>query len=223
MTRSLQAIAVMALTSGLLAPVGAPLAAQGGVAVAGFETDGSVGLTRSDYDAMGRALTVLLSEELGRVSQVRVFDLQFQGTARMGRIDISRARAAATQAGAKYLIVGTMLDQYGDLRVEARLLDAATGDPVAVIRAAPAHGKREQLAESVDDLATGLGGRSELGGSKGAPALRAIPVDALVSFGQGLRFEEAGDRAKAVESYRAALKLAPGLTAVTTALRRAGG
>ena len=87
----------------------------------------------------------------------------------MGRIDVAKARAAATQAGAKYLIVGTLLDQYGDLRVEARLLNAATGDPVAVVRADKGHTKREDVVEAATDLAIALGGHAELGGARKAP------------------------------------------------------
>lgn len=223
MTRFTQLAVVTALALLATGRSAGQVTAPPGVAVAGFETDGSVGLTRADYDAMGRAMTALLSSELGARSRATVFDIRMAGGARLGRIDLAKARAAATQAGAKYLIVGTILDQYGDLRVEARLINAANGDPIAVIRAEPGHGKREQLGESLNDLATGLGGRTELGGIKAAPVRATIPVDALVSFGQGLRFEEAGDKAKAADSYRAALKLAPGLSEATAALRRVGG
>jgi TolB-like protein len=200
-----------------------PAAVPAQVAVAGFETDGSVGLTRADYDAMGRAMTALLRSELGLRAGAPVVEIPSAGATRMGRIDLAKARASATQAGAKYLIVGTLLDQYGDLRVEARLVNAATGDPIAVVRAQPSHAKREQLSESLGDLVNGLGSRSELGGAKPGPVRASVPVDALVNFGQGLRYEEAGDKLKAADSYRAALKLAPGLTEVTTALRRVGG
>ncbi len=142
---------------------------------------------------------------------------------RMGRIDVTKARAAATQLGAKYLIVGTILDQYGDLRVEARLLGAATGDPVAVIRADKGHTEREELIESITDLAIGFGGRAELGGARTAPERGKISIEAMVSFGQGVRFEEAGDRSKAAAAYRAALQRSPALTEAAAALRRVGG
>ncbi len=58
MKKVTQLIAAIALASAPLAPVVAPAAAQGGVAIAGFETDGSVGLSREDYDAIARAATV---------------------------------------------------------------------------------------------------------------------------------------------------------------------
>ena len=223
MKKFTQVTAVIALASVVLASGWSPAAAQGGVAVAGFETDGSVGLPRADYDAMGRAMTVLLATELGSHTGAAVVDIRAASGIRMGRIDVTRARAAATQAGAKYLVVGTILDQYGDLRVEARLLNAATGDPVAVVRADKGHTKREHLAESATDLAIGLGGRAELGGARKAPERGGISVEAMVSFGQGLRSEEASDRDKAAESYRAALRLSPALTEAAAALRRVGG
>ena len=223
MMKSTQLTAAIALASVTLAMVWAPVSAQGGVAIAGFETDGSVGLPRADYDAMGRAMTVLLGTEIGSRTGATIVDIRAPGGVRMGRIDVSKARAAAAQAGAKYLIVGTILDQYGDLRVEARVLNAATGDPVTVVRADKGHTKRENLAESATDLAIGLGARAELGGARKAPERSAISVEAMVSFGQGLRLEEAGDRSKAAGSFRAALKLSPGLTEAAAALRRVGG
>ncbi len=223
MPKFFQTVVVAGLASITLAGSPATAASQAVVGIAGFETDGSVGLPRADYDAIARALSVMLGNEISSHSDARVVPLAASGSARRGRVDISAARAAATQAGAKYLVVGTLLDQYGDLRVEARLLNAATGDAVAVIRADAGHTKREQLAESVSDLAIGLGTRSELGGSRKAADRGTTPVEAIVSLGQGLRYEEAGDRAKAADAYRAAIKQAPTLSEASAALRRVGG
>jgi hypothetical protein len=223
MTKFTQLAAAIALAVALPVPGARPLAAQGGVAIAGFETDGSVGLAREDYDAIGRAATVLLATELRSHTAATVVGIPTPGGMRMGRIDVTKARAEATQAGAKYLIVGTILDQYGDLRVEARLLNAATGDPVAVVRAAKEHSEREALIAAITDLAIGFGTRGELGDARKAPARSAIPIEAMVTFGQGLRFEESGDRGKAAGAYRTALNLAPGLTEAAAALRRVGG
>ena len=223
MTRLTQLHATIVLGSAAIAPFWSPVAAQGSVAIAGFETDGSVGLPRANYDAMGRAMSVLLATEIRSHTGATTVDIRTPGGVRMGRIDVAKARAAATQAGAKYLIVGTILDQYGDLRVEARLLNAASGDPVAVVRADKGHTKREDLVEAATDLAIALSGHAELGGARKAPERRGISVEAMVSFGEGLRFEGEGDRGKAAESYRAALKLSPGLIEAATALRRVGG
>lgn len=212
---------VVALALALSLPAAA--AAQSGVSVAGFETDGSVGLSRDDYDALGRALSVLLTAEVGgRGATASVVPLRNAG-GRAGRLDMTAARAAASRAGTKVLVVGTLLDQYGDIHVEARIIDATTGDPIAIVRGDPSLAKREQLAEAVADLANRLAQQPAVGGRAAAGTRAGVPVDALVQFGRGLRFEEAGDRAKAAEAYRAALKGAPGLAEATAALKRVGG
>ena len=214
-----QAVAVLALT--LLAPGSALLAQTGGkLSVAGFETDGSVGLSRDDYDALGRALSALLSAQVGGPAVLVVKPV---AGLRSGRVDVGAARAAATKAGAKILVVGTLLDQYGDIHLEARILDAATGEPIAVVRGNPSLAKREQLAEAIGDLADRIAQQPAVGGSRGNSTRSGIPVTALVLFGKGLRFEEAGDSAKAAEAYRNALKAAPALSEAATALRRVGG
>lgn len=214
-----QAVAILALT--LLAPGSALRAQTGGkLSVAGFETDGSVGLSRDDYDALGRALSALLSAQVGGPAALVVKPV---AGLRPGRVDVGAARAAATKAGAKILVVGTLLDQYGDIHLEARVLDAATGEPIAVVRGNPSLAKREQLAEAIADLADRIAQQPAVGGSRGNGTRSGIPVTALVLFGKGLRFEEAGDSAKAAEAYRNALKAAPALSEAAAALRRVGG
>jgi hypothetical protein len=216
---------VAALILGLILPASS-MAAQGvaTVAIAGFETDGSVGLSRDEYDAVGRALTALLSAELGSrgTATTPIAAKPVAGT-RSGRVDVGAARAAANSAGATVLVVGTLLDQYGDIHIEARVLNAKLGEPIAVVRSSPSYAKREQLAQAIADLADRIAQLPAVGGRAGPPLLGAVPVAALVLFGNALRFESAGDTAKAAEAYSGALKLAPGLNAATTSLKRVGG
>lgn len=216
---------VAALILGLVLPA-SPMAAQGAarVAVAGFETDGSVGMSRDEYDAVGRALTALVSAELGsRGTATTAIVSKPVAGARSGRVDVGAARTAANAAGATVLVVGTLLDQYGDIHIEARLLNAKSAEPIAVVRSGPSYAKREQLAEAIADLADRIAQLPAVGGRAGPALVGAVPVAALVLFGNALRFESVGDSAKAAEAYRGALKLAPGLNAVTTTLKRAGG
>ncbi len=207
-----------------LALTGIPAAilrAQGGaVTVGGFDTEGSVGLSRDEYDALGRALTALLSAEVRGQAGAQVVPIR-PASAKPGTVDVGAARTAASAAGAKLLVVGSLLDQYGDIHVEARMINAATGEPIAVVRGDPKLGKREQLAQAIADLADRL---SQQQGGSGRSANRAsVPVEALVHFGRGLRFEDGGDRAKAAESFRAAMRSAPGFSEASAALQRVGG
>ncbi len=209
-----QTILALALTT---APAG--LVAQTGVAVGGFETDGSVGLTRAEYQALGRAMSALLSARLGQPAQATVVPL----ASRPGRLDMTAARNAATQAGATVLVVGSLLDQYGDIQLEARIINAATGEPIGVVRGDPKLVRREQLAEAIAALAAKLAAEPRVGATATAGPAGGIPVTALVKFGQGLEAEAAGDRAKAAEAYRAAVAAAPGFSEASTALQRVGG
>lgn len=212
-----QTVVALAFATAPARPVGAQ------VTVAGFETEGSVGLSRDDYDALGRALSALLTAEVGGRSTARLVPIRAVAGSKAGEVDVGAARTAATQGGAKVLVVGSLLDQYGDIHVEARMIDAATGEPIAVIRGDPKLAKREQLAQAIADLADRLAEQPGVGGHRTGPARAGVPVDALVSYGKGLRYEDAGDRAKAAEAYRAALRGAPGFSEAGAALRRVGG
>lgn len=216
-----QLVAVLALG---LTPIGLAMAQSGAtVAVGGFETDGSVGLTREQYTSLGRALGALLAADLGGRAEAKVVPLNAAPMNR-GRVDVGAARQAATAAGGRLLVVGSLLDQYGDVHMEARIVNAATGEPVAVIRGDPALASREQLGEAIAALAERLAQQPGVGVRRGdAPTRRGVSVDALVQFGRGLGLEAAGDRAKAAEAYRAALVAAPGLSEAAAALARVGG
>jgi hypothetical protein len=213
-----QTLAALALASATVSRI---VAAQG-VSVGGFETHGSVGLDRGDYQALGLALSTLLSERLDERGAAGVVPATAAAGSRPGRVDLGAARAAAASAGAKLLVVGSLLDQYGDIQVEARLIDAATGKPIAVVRADPALVKREQLAEAIASLANQLTEQPGVGG-RPSTADGGIPVSALVEFGKGLEAEAAGDRAAAQAAFRAAVRAAPGFRSAATALQRVGG
>lgn len=202
------------------------MAAQTGqsLAVGSFETDGSVGMDRDAYMALGRALGHVLTTELqGRLDRP-IVALAFTASSRPGRIDVAAARQAAAAAGAGFVLVGSLLDQYGDIHVEARIINAATGDPVAVVRGDATLASRAQLGEAMGALADSVAGQAGFTRRAGATAARRVlSAEALVQFGRGLGFEQAGDRAKAAEAFRAAVRAAPGLSEASAALARVGG
>ena len=112
----------------MLAVAVSPLSAQQPrVAVAPFETEGSVGMPREDFDALGRALGAILTTEMAERRGGAASAIAAPAAGRGGRIDLAVARDRATKAGGTLLVIGTLLDQYGDINVEARVIDAATG------------------------------------------------------------------------------------------------
>lgn len=210
-----QALVVAALA--LAAP---GLAAQGAVAVVGFETEGSVGLRRDDYPALGMALAATLASAL-EARRARVVVLAPIAPDRTGHLDLAEARRQASRAGATLVAVGQLIDQYGDIHLELRLVDAATGEPVAVVPGDEAHHNRDALGLAVGAIANLLTRREAIGGTEVTPV--GVPLEALLQFGRGLRSEADGEGAQALEFYRKALELAPGFSAPATARRRAGG
>lgn len=220
--RSTDALGIALLAIMLARPISAQ-GTRGSVSVGGFETDGSVGMTRAEYEALSRALGALLSAEVGSRTAADVIPIQVTAGGRSGRVDVGGARAAATKAGAKLLVVGSLLDQYGDIHLEVRVIDATSGTAVAVVRSDPKLSKREQLAEAVADVAGKLGTQPGVGGSRAAAVRSGVSVEALVHFGRGLGLEESGDKVKAAEAYRAAVKSAPAFTEAAQALQRVGG
>lgn len=222
MLESRQLIVMLALAISPIAAVSAQ--DRGAVAVGGFDTDGSVGLTREEYTSLGRALGALLAADLGGQAQARVLPITGTTGNRPGRVDLGAAREAATAAGGQLLVVGSLLDQYGDVHVEARIIHAATGEPVAVIRGDPALSSREQLGEAIAALAARLTEEPAVGSrGGGTPARRGVSVAALVQYGHGLGFEAAGQRTEAAAAYRAAVRAAPGFSEAQAALARVGG
>ncbi|MEI2720978.1 MAG: hypothetical protein V9E87_12735 [Gemmatimonadales bacterium] len=208
----------------ILAVAISPLSAQQPrVAVAPFETEGSVGMSREDFDALGRALGAILTTEMAERRGGAASAIGAPTAGRTGRLDLAAARDRATKAGGTLLIIGTLLDQYGDINVEARVLDAATGASVAVVRGDPTLATREQLGEAVAELALRLSKEKAVGGVPEARWRRTLSAAALVQFGRGLRFEEAGDKGQAATAYKAAVAAAPTLTEAKAALTRVGG
>lgn len=216
-----QLVAVLAL--GSLPLAGATAQAGQALAVGSFETDGSVGMDRDAYTALGRALGQLLATELQARLERPVVALKLTAATRPGRIDVAAARQAGIAGGAGFLLVGSLLDQYGDIHVEARIINAATGDPVAVVRGDPTLASRAQLGEAMGALADSVAAHAGFTRRAGAStARRSLSAEALVQYGRGIGFEEAGDRTKAAEAYRAAVRAAPRLSEASAALARVG-
>lgn len=213
--RQLVALLVLAAT---------PAAAQQRpTAVTPFETEGSVGLSRDEYDALSRALGAVLATELDERREGAVSSLVLAAGGRAGRVDMASARERAGAAKASILVVATLLDQYGDIHLEARVLDAGTGASLLVVRGDSTMNTRERIGEAVADLAGRLVKDPIVGGAPEARWRRTLSVAALMHFGRGLRFEQAGNAGEAASAYRAALAAAPTLIEAKAALTRVGG
>jgi TolB-like protein len=182
-------------------------------------------LTGEDADAVGRGLASMITTELADRPVVNVVDrqqieqlIQTRQLALSGRMDESRAVELAQVLGADYLVIGTVALEPERVRIDLRLLDAASG---TVERSSRQQGQRDAMLDLVtaltDDFLDGL----EL------PARVADapdpPVEAVLAYSRGLAYEEQGLEGRAAEMYRRALELFPRHEAAAAALERVEG
>jgi hypothetical protein len=134
------------------------------------------------------------------------------------RLDAAAAQRIGGLVGARYVVLGNFIDAYGRIRVNARLVDASSGQFLkAVSNDDPKLQTRDQLHRAVQAVAQKI--LAELG--LPAPAASpALPTPAVLDFSRGLAAEEAGDRTAAAQHFQAALDAVPGFVAAKEAAAR---
>ncbi len=183
-------------------------------------------LTGEDADAVGRGLASMITTELADRPVVKVVDrqqieqlIQTRQLALSGRMDESRAVELARVLGADYLVIGTVALEPERVRIDLRLLDAASG---TVEKASRQQGRRDAMLDLVtaltDDFLDGIELPARVAGHVAEP-----PVEAILAYSRGLAYEEQGLEGRAAEMYRRALELFPRHEAAAAALERVEG
>ncbi len=223
MTRHYWGFAVLSLLS---VPATALAQTAATIAVVPFENGGSYGRAKEEYDGLRRGIAGLLGSELGRgaitvVARERTQRLvDDQGAAVGDRIDAQTAARIGRSAGARYVIVGTFIDLYGDFRLDARIVDTSTNEIVRVVKSDPKLSDRTQLFRIVQSVAQRISEGLNLGGASASQ--RNIPTEAVMWYGKALLYQDRGDRKRAADSYGEALKAFPGFAEAEDGLKRAG-
>jgi TolB-like protein len=184
-----------------------------------FENTGSYGQDKEAFEALEVGLPEILAATLAAHPAVRVVDrsrlrptLAQQKLGGARRLDAASATEVAKAAGARYAITGSFADFYGKFRINARVVDAQSGQILKVVsNDDPKLQDRAQLAAIVQAVAERIVAALELAPYPPdiAGRQRALPSEALTEFSRGLLYEERGDRAKAADAYRRALTAAP--------------
>jgi TolB-like protein len=211
-----------------------PLAAQGGgarFAVLPFENTGSYGQDREVFEGMELGLPALLASALDRHPAADAVPrgalLEVMGKQSLGpsqRVDAATAAQVGSAAGARFTVTGSFADFYGKLRVNARLVDAKTGEIVKVVsNEDPKLQDRAQLAAIIQAVAGRLVAAAGLQPYPSGSAVPGIPAEAISAYGLGLLYESRQDRAKATEFYRSALTAFPGFQEAAAGLERVRG
>jgi TolB-like protein len=214
--------------------VARPAMAQGGnvrFAVLPFENTGSYGQDKEVFDALELGLAAVIARAIDGhpgadvVQRTRLDEV-------MRKLDLGPAQrvdaASAAQVGkgtrARYTITGSFADFYGKFRINARLVNAESGEIVKVVsNDDPKLQDRTQLAAIAQTVGEKVTSAAGLAPYPAGSAPAAIPTDAITAYSRGLLHESRGERAKASEFYQSALTAFPGFEEAAAGLKRVRG
>jgi TolB-like protein len=208
-----------------------PLQAQDAgksLAVLPFENTGSYGQDKEVSDALQLGIPAMLASELAAHPGLRITDLgrvrqelAAQHLGPDGRIDAATAGQVGKAVGARYSVTGSFADFYGKFRINARVVDAETGQIVKVVSndepKLQDRGRLGLIIRTVSEkivAATGLPPAAASGGG------RDVPIEALTQYSRGLLYETRGDKSKAADAYQQALSTYPEYPEAREGLRR---
>jgi TolB-like protein len=216
-----------------LSSMGASLHAQEpdrrpGIAVMPFNSGGSIGPNREDMTALGVGVQQMLITELSQNPALRIIErgalqqvLQEQDLVTAERVDAATAAQLGRLVGARYMVLGGFTDIYGQMRMDARIVDVETGE---VLRTEQVQNRRERFYPMLVELAAALTRGADLPplAARGERDRRArrIPPEAAALYSHALRHQDAGETDRAVELYQRLVREFPQLTEAREALRQ---
>ena len=201
-----------------------------GFAVFPFENGGSYGQDKEIFRALELGIPATLSAALAAHPGATAADpgrvrlaASSQGLVPGHPVDAATASQIAKVTGARYAVTGSFADFYGKFRINARLVDAQSGQIVKVVsNDDPALQARARLAAIIQSVSGKLAATTGLPPFSADATARAgaIPTEALNQFSLGLLWESQGDRTKAAEAFRRALAAYPDYVQAREALQR---
>jgi TolB-like protein len=217
----------LALTA-MMPAVGDAQDTRPGIAVMPFQNGGSYGRDKEDFDALQVGIPAMVMSVLSNNPAARVVDrsdinriLSEQNLATDGRVDASTAARVGRLIGARYMIMGTFIDHYGKMRIDARIVDVETSEILKVVQSGPK--EREKLFDMISELSTAIMTNTKLPPlpvQQAQAEPRRIPTEALTYYSRALLYEDRGDNAKAVDYYNRALTVFPSYSEASEGLRR---
>lgn len=213
----------------LVALLAVPAGAQDtrpGIAVMPFDNGGSFGRDAEDFDAMRVGLPQMLVTELLRNPNARVVDrfalkriLEEQDLGASGRVDPETAARVGRLVGARYMVLGSFIDFYGDVRVDTRIVDVETSE---VIKAQAVRDERAKLFDIVTQVADKIMQDVNLPplSSSARQSRQAPPEEALNYYMRGLLAADIGNEVKARELFSLAMDVFPDYTEAEEELKQ---
>lgn len=204
----LAALASLALVPSAAAGQDAP-DTRPGIAVMRFENAGSHGdeAEAENFQALEVGLQEMLITELSQNTAMRLVErgdlqalLREQELATEGRVDASTAAAIGRLVGARYMVMGSFVDIFQQVRMDARVVDVETGE---LLQARGVQNRREEIFSLVVELASAITQGLELPPLDAAVAEerreREIPAEAVTLYSRALVYQDLGRTAQARE------------------------
>jgi TolB-like protein len=222
---------VAALIGSTCIPIPAPAQQRDtrpGVAVLPFASGITLGPDKEDLESLEVGVQQLLLTELSQSTALRIVErstlkqiLDEQQLAVDGRVDPQTAARVGKLVGARYMIVGSFADVYGEFRLDGRIVDVQTGE---VIKAREVRAKREKIYGTIVDLASRVMAGANLPplpeAVRESRLKREIPSEAVTLFSRAQVFQDHGRADKAIELYRLISQKFPAMTEAREALRQ---
>ena len=229
----------LALALGLATSVSALGAQQGtddrrpGVAVLRFDNGGSHGqqAEEGDFEALEVGLQQMLLTELSQSSDLRIIErgrlndlLKEQDLAAEGRTDQASAAQIGKLVGARYVVLGSFTDLFGQFRMDARVVDVETSE---VLKSESVRDRREKIYDLLVDLSTKIIGDIHLPPlperTQESRKSRNIPPEAITLFSRAQVYEDGGQKDRAIELYRRLTNEFPDMVQAKQALEQLTG
>lgn len=199
-----------------------------GIAVLPFDNGGSYGQDKENFDALQKGIAGMLISELATNPGARVVEreevqriIEEQNLGTSGRVDPQTAARIGKLVGARYMVMGTFIDFYGDFRVDVRLVSVETSE---IVKTESERAQRDHLFDIIRNVAGKLMRGANL------PPLprqaseerqsRQVPTEALTYYSRALLYQDRGQKERAVEMYNRALSVFPEYAEAKEGLQR---
>ncbi|HXM39373.1 MAG TPA: CsgG/HfaB family protein [Gemmatimonadales bacterium] len=227
--RARAVVAVLSLMPVFLAAQQRGQDTRPGIAVLPFSNGGSYGQGKEDFEALERGIAAMMISELAANPAARVVEreaiqrlLEEQNLGAQGRVDPQTAARIGKLVGARYVVLGTFIDFYGDFRVDVRLVNTETSE---IVKTESERMQRDHLFDIIRTISARLMKDANL------PPLqrqasdqrmgRQIPTEALTYYSRALLYQDRGQKDKAVEMFNRALAIFPEYAEAQEGLQRA--
>lgn len=199
-----------------------------GIAVLPFSNGGSYGQAKENFDALERGIAGMMISELARNPAARVVErdqiaqlMSEQNLGAQGRVDSATISRIGRLTGARYMVMGTFVDFYGDFRIDVRLVNTETSE---IVKTESDRAQRDHLFDLIRSVSERLMKDANL------PALerrasderseRKIPTEALTYYSRALLYQDRGEKDKAADMFTHALTIFPEYAEAQQGLQR---